>query len=159
LVGGSTSDTFQFSSTNALIGTINGGTGAATLDYSLFTAGVTVNLGNGSSGTATGVSGSVTGITALIGGSSNATLRPGTVPNVALPGGLGTNRLSGTGTGDSVVESIASSYTLTNTRLTGKGAGFTDNLSGITVASLTGLGAVSNTFTVSGWTGTGLLSA
>ena len=81
------------------------------------------------------------------------------MPDVALTGGLGTNTLSGTGAGDSVVESISSSYTLTKTQLTGTGASFTDNLSGIKVAALTGVGATSNTFTVSGWTGTGSLSA
>ena len=58
-----------------------------------------------------------------------------------------------------MVESIASSYTLTNTKLTGTGASFTDNLSGIRVASLTGVSASGNAFTVSGWTGTGSLSA
>ena len=126
--------------TAKLIGSIQGG-GTSTLNYSAYSSGVNVNLGNGTNGTATGVSGTVTGITALIGGNSNDTLNAGTVPNVALTGGLGTNSLSGTGAGDSVVESIASSYTLTNTKLTGTGASFTDNLSGITVASLTGVSA------------------
>ena len=60
------------------------------------------------------------------------------MPGVALSGGPGTNTLSGTGAGDTVVESIASSYTLTNTKLTGTSPSFTDNLSGITVAALTG---------------------
>ena len=96
--------------------------GSSTLNYSAYSSGVNINLGNGTNGTATGVSGTVTGITAVIGGNSNDTLNAGTVPNVALTGGLGTNTLSGTGAGDSVVESIASSYTLTNTKLTGTGA-------------------------------------
>jgi hypothetical protein len=159
LVGGATSDAFQFSPANASIGTINGGSGAATLDYSRYSTRVSVNLGDGTNGTATGVTGSVTGITALIGGSTIDTLNAGTVPNVALTGGLGTNRLSGTGAGDRVVESIASSYTLTNTRLTGTEASFSDSLSGIKVASLSARSAVSNDFTVSGWTGTGSLLA
>ena len=158
LVGDSGTNAFVFSPTGKLIGSIQGG-GNTTLNYSAYSSAVNVNLGNGTNGTATGVSGTVTGITALIGGNSNDTLNAGTVPNVALTGGLGTNSLSGTGTGDSVVESIASGYTLTNTKLTGTGAAFTDNLSGITVASLTGVSATGNTFTVSGWTGTGSLSA
>ncbi len=158
LVGSSGTNSFVFSPTGKLIGSIQGG-GIATLNYSAYSSAVNVNLGNGTNGTATGVTGTVTGITALIGGNSNDTLNAGTVPDVALTGGLGTNSLSGTGTGDSVVESIASGYTLTNTKLTGTGAAFTDNLSGITVASLSGVSATANTFTMSGWTGTGSLSA
>ncbi len=158
LVGDTGTNAFVFSGSAKLIGNIQGG-GPSTLNYSAYSSGVNVNLGDGTNGTATGVSGTVTGITALIGGNSNDTLNAGTVPNVALTGGLGTNSLSGAGTGDSVVESIASSYTLTNTKLTGTGAGFTDNLNGITVASLAGNGAGSNAFKVNGWTGTGSLSA
>ena len=159
LVGSSVSDAFRFSAGQGVTGTIKGGTGAGTLDYSLYTTRVNVNLGDGTNGTATGVGGTVTGITALIGGSSNDKLNAGSVSNVRLTGGLGTNSLSGTGTGDSVVESIASSYTLVDAKLTGTGAGFTDNLSGITSASLIGISTTSNAFTVSGWTGTGSLSA
>src|SRR5262249_47294744 len=89
----------------------------------------------------------------------NDTLNAGSVPGVALTGGQGTNTLSGTGAGDSVVESLSSTYTLTNARLTGASPSFVDNLSGIAVAALTGSSATANSFTVSGWTGTGLLSA
>ena len=158
LVGGSGTNAFIFSPTGKLIGSIQG-SGNTTLNYSAYSSAVNVNLENGTNGTATGVTGTVTGITAVIGGNSNDTLNAGTVPKVALTGGLGTNSLSGTGTGDSVVESIASGYTLTNTKLTGTGAAFTDNLSGITVASLTGVSSTSNAFTVSGWSGSGSLSA
>jgi len=158
LAGDSGTNSFVFSGSSGLLGTIKGG-GSSTLSYAAYGSGVSVNLGNGTNGTATGVSGKVTGITAIIGSNFKDTLNAGTVPNVALTGGLGTNSLSGTGTGDSVVESIASSYTLTNSKLTGTGAGFTDNLSGITVASLTGVSAKGNAFTVSGWTGSGSLSA
>jgi len=158
LMGDPGTNAFVFSGSSKLIGNIQGG-GSSTLNYAAYSSKVTVNLGNGTNGTATGVGGSVGGITAVIGGNFNDTLNAGTVPDVALTGGLGTNSLSGTGAGDSVVESIASSYTLTNTKLTGTGAAFTDNLSGITVATLTGASAVTNTFTVSGWTGRGSLSA
>ena len=158
LVGNSGTNAFVFSPTGKYIGSIQGG-GDTTLNYSAYSSAVNINLGNGTNGMATGVTGTVTGITALIGGSFNDTLNAGTVPNVALSGGLGTNTLSVTGTGDSVVESIASSYTLTSTKLTGTGAAFTDKLSGIKVASLTGVSATSNAFTVSGWTGSGSLAA
>ena len=157
LVGDSGTNAFVFSATGKVFGNIQGG-GSSTLSYAAYSSGVTVNLGNG--GTATGVvsPGTVTGITAVIGSNFNDTLNAGTVAGVALTGGLGANTLSGTGPGDSVVESISSSYTLTNTKLTGTGASFTDNLSGITVATLTGSSPTSNAFTVSGWTGTGSLS-
>ena len=158
LVGDSGTNAFVFSGSSKLIGGIQGD-GASTLNYSAYSSAVSVNLGNGTNGTATGVSGTVAGITALIGSNSSDKLNAGTVPNVALTGGAGTNNLSGTGAGDSVVESMASSYALTNTKLTGTGASFTDNLTGITVAALTGVSATSNAFTVSGWTGSGSLSA
>ena len=157
LVGDSATNAFVFSGSSKLIGSIQGG-GSSTLNDSAYSSGVTVKLGNGTNGTATGVSGTVTGITAVIGSNFNDTLNAGTVPNVALTGGLGTNTLSGTGAGDSVVESISSSYTLTNASLTGTGVSFTDNLTGIKVAALSGVGATA-TFTVSGWTGSGSLTA
>ena len=157
LVGDSATNAFVFSGSSKLIGSIQGG-GSSTLNDSAYSSGVTVKLGNGTNGTATGVSGTVTGITAVIGTNYNDTLNAGTVPNVALSGGLGTNTLSGTGAGDSVVESISSSYTLTNASLTGTGVSFTDNLTGIKVAALSGVGATA-TFTVSGWTGSGSLTA
>ena len=152
----SSSNAFVFGPFGELLGNIDG-SGTNTLNYSAYDTPVTVNLGNGTNGTATGVSGTVAGITAVIGSNNNDTLSAGSVPGVALTGGLGTNNLSGTGAGDSVVESIASSYTLTNTALTGAGASFTDNLSGIRVASLTGSSGFGDSFDVSGWTGTGSL--
>ncbi len=158
LVGDSATNAFVFGSSSKLIGSIQGG-GTSTLNDSAYSSGVIINLGNGTNGTATGVSGTVTGITGLIGTAFNDTLNAGSVAGVTLQGGLGTNTLSGTGAGDVVVEAISSSYTLTKTQLTGTGASFTDNLSGIKIAELTGVSATSNTFTVSGWTGTGSLSA
>jgi hypothetical protein len=155
LVGDSGTNLFVFSSTGELLGNIQGA-GSSTLSYAAYSSGVSVNL---QTGTATGVvaPGTVSGITAIIGSNFNDTLNAGNVPGVMLTGGLGTNTLSGTGAGDSVAEAISSSYTLTNAQLTGTGANFTDNLSGITVASLIANGA-SATFNVSGWTGTGSLA-
>ncbi len=152
-----------------VLGNIQGG-GASTLNYANYPEvdpfavwnGVQADLDN-PSGTATGVSGTVSGITAVIGSAFNDYLYT-SVPGVALTGGPGYNYLLGTGAGDSVVESLASSYTLTNgydaesggVYGTGgeAGAGFHDSLYEITVANLTG-----NTFDVSGWTGTGSLAA
>ena len=62
-----------------------------------------INLGNGTNGTATAVSGTVSGITSLVGSNFNDTLNAGSVAGVTLQGGSGTNTLSGTGAGDSVI--------------------------------------------------------
>ena len=151
LVGDSGSNTFAFLNVVAqgdapgqLLGNIQGG-GSSTLDYSNWAVASTVNLGNGTHGTASGVDGSVSGITAII-GSNNAggnSLNAGSVPDVALTGGiaggLAANTLSGTGAGDSVVETLGSSYTLSDSSLTGQVDGPTaivDNLEGIKVANL-----------------------
>ncbi len=156
LVGDTGTNAFVFSGSSKLIGSIQGA-GSSTLDFSAYGSGVSVKL---ATGTATGVSGTVAGITAVIGSAFNDTLKAGTVPGVALTGGPGTNTLSGTGAGDSVVESISSNYTLANGELDRAGlASFTDNLTGIKVATLSGASATSNIFTVSGWTGGGSLIA
>ena len=159
LVGDSGTNAFVFGGDSMLAGNIQGGT-SSTLDYSGYAGGVSVKLGNGTAGKATGVTGTVTGITAIIGSNFNDSLNAGSVGNVALTGGPGTNTLSGTGSGDSVVESIGAGYVLTNTTLTGTGPGgsFTDDLSGIKVADLTDLSAGGNTFAVTGWTGKGSLT-
>ena len=159
LVGDSGTNAFVFSATGKLLGNIQGG-GSSTLNYSAYSSGVTVNLGNGTNGTATGRQRHGLGHHGLDRQQFQRHAECGHRPERgARPAGWAPTRLSGTGAGDSVVESISSSYTLTNTKLTGTGAGFTDNLSGITVATLTGVSATSNAFTVSGWTGTGSLSA
>jgi hypothetical protein len=156
LVGDPGTNAFVFAAAATLAGGIQGA-GSSTLNYSAYTTGVTVNLGNGTNGTATGISGAVAGITGVIGGRGNDTLNAGSVPGVALTGGPGINTLSGTG--DSVSESLSSNYTLTSARLTGASPSFIDNLSGIAIAALTGSSATANSFTVSGWAGTGSLSA
>ena len=78
LEGDSGTNFFFFLSQYGLevLGNIEGG-GSSTLNYSFLTyprrvtRGVNVNLGNGTDGTATGVSGSVSGITAVIGSPFN----------------------------------------------------------------------------------------
>lgn len=81
------------------------------------------------------------GADTLIGGAGNDTLT-GKLGNDSLDGGAGSNTL---------IESGNVSFTLTNTSLSGVG---TDKLANLQVANLTG-GASNNTFTVSGWTGSG----
>ena len=167
LVGDSGTNEFVFGATGQFRGDIQG-EGSSTLSYGAYSKGVSVNLGNGTDGTATGVIGPVTGITAIIGSNYNDTLNAGTVPDVVLTGGLGTNTLTGKPNSVSVVESLSSSYTLTSARqggiqstgkLTGTSPSFIDNLHGITVAVLTGSSGTSDSFNVSGWTGTGSLIA
>jgi hypothetical protein len=164
LAGHSGKNLFFFDTKGNVLGNIQGA-GSTTLDYSTDAEvgpltnsdpqGVYVNLG---AGTATGVSGSVSGITAIIGGPLNDILEAGTVPDVTLTGGPGNNSLSGNGAGDSVLESIGSNYTLTEGLLTGTGESFTDELGGIKVANLDATNPNSNSFNVSGWTGTGSLN-
>ena len=69
-------------------------------------------------------------------------LNAGSVPGVTLTGGLGENIIMGDGAGDSVAESIASSYTFGTARnttfLTDASLNFIDWLGGIKVVNLTG---------------------
>ena len=154
---------FMFVGTGKFLGSIVASS-TGTLNYSAYSEGVTVKLGGtidndySMDGTATGVSGFVDGVfLALIGSNYNDTLSSGGLEDVALTGGLGTNSLSGVAA--AVVESIASSYTLTNSKLTGSDPSFTDNLSGVGFASLTGSSPIANAFDVSGWTGFGSLTS
>ena len=150
-------NTFTFTGSSTLAGNIQGAA-SSTLNYAGYGSGVSVNLASGTGGSATGVGGTVAGITAIIGSAYNDTLNAGSVSGVALTGGLGSNTLSGTGTGDSVVESFATGYTLTNTSLTATNVAASDSLggTGITIADLTDTGS-GHTFTISGWTGAATL--
>ncbi len=97
IIGGSGNDTFTFSNGASVAsggGTLDGGGGTNTLDYSNYTTGVTVNLGTG---TATGTSG-VSNFNAVTGGSGNDSLT-GSSGNDTLTGGLGNDTLTG-GAGD-----------------------------------------------------------
>ena len=66
LTGGNVADKFVFSDGAAITGTINGGTGTDTLDYSNYTTAITANL---QTNTVTGV-GTIANIERLIGGKS-----------------------------------------------------------------------------------------
>lgn len=84
LTGGGGEDTFVFVDGVSFAGTIDGGGGTNTLDYSAWTTGVTVNLAGG---TATGTTG-ISNIQDVIGGSGNDTLTGNTKNNI-LVGGAG----------------------------------------------------------------------
>jgi hypothetical protein len=90
LTGGSGGDTFRFQDQATLSGNLAGG-GNASLDYSLYSTSVIVDL---QTGFATGVGGSVSGISTVIGGSG----APGTPGLYNLLIGSGGNTLTG-GTG------------------------------------------------------------
>jgi hypothetical protein len=83
LIGGTGNDTFKFLDGAGVTGTIDGGGGAAALDYSAYTTPVTVNLATGQ---ATGIGGGVANIRADI-----WTLTGGTASNTLIgPGKEGT---------------------------------------------------------------------
>ena len=145
LVGGDGDDTFGFAG-GAVTGTINGGAGVNTLDYSSRTTNVTVNLITGS-GTGTG---GISSIQNAIGGDGNDTLT-GDASNNVLTGGLGKDIINGGGGSDTVVETRDANFTLANTRLT-IGAEGEEILSSIEAAHLTG-GSGNNSLTASSFTG------
>jgi hypothetical protein len=106
--GGRGSDDFifmpQFGANGGLGGSIDGGGGGDTLDYSHYTQGVNVNLGaysNASYGYATGVGGVVSNIQNVIGGPYADLLTGNRFGNV-LVGGGGADVING-GTGPSVL--------------------------------------------------------
>jgi hypothetical protein len=107
LVGGSGDDSFKFAAKGSLSGSITGGGGSDTLDYSAWTTGVTVNL---TTGTATAVAGGVSGIDNVFGGAGNDSLTGGAAGGF-LVGGSGNDTLVG-GAGRSILIGGAGSDTL-----------------------------------------------
>lgn len=95
LVGGSGNDLFVFGDGAVTAGTIDGGAGSNTLDYTNYSTAVTVNLSNG---TATGTTG-VSAISNIIGGQGNDTLTGDANAN-NLNGGPGSDHLNGGGGAD-----------------------------------------------------------
>ena len=149
--GGTSDDTFVISP-NATASSIDGGGGTHDLlDYSLWTTGVSVNLGVTS---ATGI-GSVLNLNCVrggsgddsIGGGNNGDWLDGGLGNDTLDGQAGNDTLigdagfdvliGGAGNGDRIVESRDTNMTLTSSSLSFGGAS-EDSLSGIEQASLTG---------------------
>jgi predicted outer membrane repeat protein len=150
LFGGDGGDDFVFANGAHLRGNIDPTSGAGnTLDLSAYTTGVSANLVAGS---ASPVEGLLLGdFGTLLGGSGNDVLTANNT-GVTLVGSAGTNTLTG-GPTDRVVEAAAGGATLTDAKLTF--GPITEKLSGITTVNLTDTGSGHNTFTVSGWTGTG----
>ena len=136
---------------------IDGGAGVNTLDYSAFTTPISVVLGdvNGSialPGSATGTFG-IQNIQNVIGGSASDTLI-GNDQNNVFTGNGGINTIDGKGGVNRVLETDTSaagntSFTLTNTRLTGIGV---DNLLSIQKATLIG-GGGANIMDAGGFSG------
>ncbi len=114
LTGGSLADTFAFAKGGRVAGTIDGGGGVNTLDYSGYTGNVTVNL---PLGTASLVGGGVKNIRDVVGSSGNDVLVGDGTGN-ALTGGTGRNLLiagGGPGTlvggpGDDILVGGATAY-------------------------------------------------
>ena len=122
LIGGSGNDTFTIANGATVAGVVDGKGGSNTLDYSAYTGGVTVNLGNATTGlannSATGVNGGaangIFNIGAVIvgagnnyltavGDSSSVTFSVTGNGNNILVGGSGTNTLTVNGTGNNIV--------------------------------------------------------
>jgi hypothetical protein len=145
LTGGAGSNTFTVSGWSGG-GSLTGGGGAAIVSA---TKNQSFTLSNTSLSATDGMSLSLSGIAV-----ANLTAGNGTY-NIAVSGWTGTGTLTGSGS-DSVSATKNQNFTLTNTSLTATdGANLT--LAGIAAANLTG-GAGNNTFTVSGWTGTGTVT-
>jgi len=90
LIGGSSDDTFIFNHGHGVSGTIKGGTGINSLDYSAYSTGVAVNL---AAGNATGTKG-IANIRDITGGSANDVLDGDDQTNV-LRGSAGADSLTG----------------------------------------------------------------
>ncbi|MGB9428303.1 MAG: hypothetical protein WCC11_00245, partial [Gammaproteobacteria bacterium] len=88
LIGGAGNDTFAFASGGSLSGTVDGGGGVNTLDYSAFGSAVAVNLSNNSSTAINGgAAGGFSNIEALTGNGAGTTLTgPGGINNWDITG-------------------------------------------------------------------------
>src|SRR5262249_27191790 len=91
LVGGASNDAFAFINGGSLAGSIDGGGGSNTLDYSGYTGDVTVNL---RLGTASQVLGGIANIADVLGSIGNDLIVGDANPNV-LVGGTGRNIIIG----------------------------------------------------------------
>src|SRR5262249_17887293 len=110
LTGSTGNDTFQFAPGGSITGTADGGTGTGinTLDYSLLTSGVTVNL---TTNTGTGAA-SVLNIQNVTGSPFNDTITGSTLANV-INGNGGSDVLSGSSGNDTFVLVAAQTATTT----------------------------------------------
>jgi Ca2+-binding RTX toxin-like protein len=132
LTGGGGADTFKFHRGQKITGTINGGGGTNTLDYSLYTTSVVVNL---VSGTAT-ATGGISAIANVTGGSGNDLLTGDSAANV-LMGNAGNDTLLGGGGSDILVGGAGNdSLTVGNGRSILIGGAGSDILKGGTAADI-----------------------
>lgn len=101
LTGGTNSDSFQWQSFEwvGLTGTLKGGSGTDTLDLSLASSAVTVNL---TAGTYGGVVGGISAIENVLGGTGNDNLTGDSADNI-LNGGGGSDTLLGLGGADILI--------------------------------------------------------
>ena len=100
LVGGTSNDTFAFAPDTVLSGTISGGTGIDSLDYTALSAAVVVDLATGrASGVASGLSGGVENVY----GGGGADVLTGDMQNNVLIGGADADVLTGMG-GDDMIK-------------------------------------------------------
>jgi hypothetical protein len=113
LTGGTANDLFRFTGAGKVTGTVTGGGGTDTLDYSLYGSGVTVNL---LTGTATGTGG-VTGVHNVNGSPFNDTITGDNAGDVIALGG-GKDIVKG-GTGNDTF--ILSATQLLGSKVTGGG--------------------------------------
>jgi Ca2+-binding RTX toxin-like protein len=109
LAGGAGADTFKFSNAKGINGSLDGGAGSNTIDDSLYSTGVAVNLNAGS---ATGVTGTVTNIANVTGGAGNDTLTGNAGDNVLL-GNAGDDQISSGTNGNDILVGGVGNDTLT----------------------------------------------
>ena len=139
---------------------LQGGTGVNSLDFSLSTSKVVVNLAGGVSTDFSSISGfsNVTGSSFddTIIGDDGANMLHGGDGNDTISGGAGADVIDGGAGTDQLVESRDVNFTLTNVSLTATGTGISgsevDTLAGIESAQLDG-GASANVFDASQFTG------
>ena len=142
LIGGANNDTFTFANGATFNGTINGGVGTDTLDYSAYTATVTVNI---AAGTATGTNGisnievitGGSGLNTITGDSGNNVLYAGTSNDILIGGGGDDTYIFRDGWGNDIIIDSSGNDTLdfsAVTNVTGT-ITFTFGASSITAAS------------------------
>ncbi len=164
LLGSTGYDTYVFNAGSQGSATLKPlpGNGKATLDFSSFSAPVTVDLANAQQQTvSTGLLNltlsSTTAVETVIGTRFNDVISGNALDNV-LTGGGGTNVLDGRGGTNRVVESGDADFTLSDTSLTGVGPGTStaDALANIQQATIKG-GPGANHLRVTGWHGSAVL--
>ncbi len=152
IYGGAGDDTYAFDDQGAFTGTISGGSGTSTLDYTAYTTGVKVNLSGSAyttdadeatnasvtvaAGSATGTGG-ITNIQNITGGQGNDILIGSSGNNTIIAGG-GTSIVDGLGGTDTLVGSGSDTFEFQN----GWGTGTTvlsDSAAGTSVLDFSGV--------------------